>query len=122
VDVGGTLVAEGLAWAYAHFSTDYVATEGRARRARAGIWRGAAQPAWDFRAEGFVAAAGRAAPEPPDGCAIKGNITATGERVYHTPASPWYARTRIEEDRGELWFCDEQAAEAAGWRAAAGNR
>ena len=55
---------------------------------------------------------------PPGGCAIKGNITASGERVYHTPSSPWYARTRVEVDRGEHWFCDAAEAEAAGWRAA----
>jgi hypothetical protein len=54
----------------------------------------------------------------PGGCAIKGNVTAAGERVYHTPASPWYARTRVDEAKGEAWFCDEAAARAAGFRPA----
>ena len=40
----------------------------------------------------------------------------TGERVYHTPESPWYDRTEIDTDAGERWFCTEQEAQAAGWR------
>ena len=41
----------------------------------------------------------------------------SGERVYHTPDSPWYARTEIDTDAGERWFCTEQEAQDAGWRA-----
>ncbi len=41
----------------------------------------------------------------------------TGERVYHTPDSPWYGRTDIDTDAGERWFCSEQEALDAGWRA-----
>jgi hypothetical protein len=60
----------------------------------------------------------RAAETPPAGCPIKGNIGAEGERIYHTPWSPWYARTKIDEDKGERWFCDEAEAIEAGWRPA----
>ena len=45
-------------------------------------------------------AAGDAAASGPDGCAIKGNVNARGERIYHTPSSPWYARVRIDAARG----------------------
>lgn len=41
----------------------------------------------------------------------------TGERVYHTPDSPWYGRTEIDTDAGERWFCTEREALDAGWRA-----
>ncbi len=41
----------------------------------------------------------------------------SGERVYHTPGSPWYERTQIDTDAGERWFCTEQEAQEAGWRA-----
>ncbi len=41
----------------------------------------------------------------------------TGERVYHTPDSPWYGRTEIDTDTGERWFCTEREAMDAGWRA-----
>jgi endonuclease YncB( thermonuclease family) len=121
VDLGGALVGEGLAWSYSRFSIDYAAVEGRARRARLGLWQGEAQPAWAYRAEGWVAAAGAGEAAPAPGtCAIKGNITAAGEKVYHTPASPWYARTRVDAEAGERWFCDEAEARAAHWRPAGG--
>lgn len=41
----------------------------------------------------------------------------SGERVYHTPDSPWYGRTEIDTSAGERWFCTEQEARDAGWRA-----
>ena len=54
----------------------------------------------------------------PEDCRIKGNINMeTGERVYHTPDSPWYGRTEIDTDAGERWFCSEREAMDAGWRA-----
>lgn len=124
-DVNRLMVAEGYAWAYRHFSSDYIPEEDAARVAVRGIWDGEAQAAWDFRAEGWRRAAG--APGAASGgevaeggrdCAIKGNITASGEKVYHLPGSTWYARTRIDESAGEAWFCTAAEAEAAGWRAA----
>jgi len=50
-------------------------------------------------------------------CAIKGNISSRGERIYHVPGSRSYAATRIDEARGERWFCSASEAETAGWRA-----
>ena len=123
VDLGARMVADGLAWAFTRYSEAYVATESRARERHAGLWGGEAEAPWDFRAgAGFVAAAGTrpaaAAPEPPDGCAIKGNVGSGGRRLYHLPGDPSYARTRIDPARGEAWFCDAAAAEAAGFRPA----
>ena len=40
----------------------------------------------------------------------------SGDRVYHTPDSPWYERTEIDATKGERWFCTEQEAVDAGWR------
>jgi hypothetical protein len=95
-----------------------VEAETGARDAELGIWQGEAEAAWDYRRHGWKAAA---ATLPDPACAIKGNITASGERVYHTPASRWYARTGIDTSAGEAWFCDRAEAEAAGWRPARGN-
>jgi endonuclease YncB( thermonuclease family) len=125
VDLGGRLVAEGLARAYTQFSDAYVALEAEARAAGRGIWQGQAEAPWEHRAAeragtgGFVPAAG-AAPSP--GCTIKGNVSAGGERIYHLPGGPGYAQTRIDPSRGEAWFCDEEAARAAGFRAPRGAR
>ena len=51
------------------------------------------------------------------GCAIKGNISKHGERTYHVPGSEWYDATRIDPHKGERWFCSEDEARSAGWRA-----
>ncbi len=48
-------------------------------------------------------------------CLIKGNIS-PGGRIYHVPGSDSYDKTRIDEARGERWFCTEAEARAAGWR------
>lgn len=37
--------------------------------------------------------------------------------MYHTAQSAWYSRTQIDLDAGERWFCTEDEAIAAGWRA-----
>eukprot|EP00882_Tetradesmus_deserticola_P002244 GHRQ01002396.1.p1 GENE.GHRQ01002396.1~~GHRQ01002396.1.p1 ORF type:complete len:345 (+),score=130.59 GHRQ01002396.1:162-1196(+) len=52
------------------------------------------------------------------GALIKGNINSKGEKIYHTPASGSYARVQIDQKAGERYFCTEQEALAAGWRAA----
>ncbi len=51
-------------------------------------------------------------------CLIKGNISRSGERIYHVPGGRWYDATRIDPLRGERWFCSEAEARAAGWRRA----
>lgn len=56
--------------------------------------------------------------EPVDGCAIKGNINAKGEKIYHLPGCGSYEKTAIDAARGERWFCTEAEALAAGWRKA----
>jgi endonuclease YncB( thermonuclease family) len=121
VDLGGTLVAEGLARAYVDFSDAYLPEEAAARVAGRGLWEGEAAAPWDYRNAGFAAAAGDGGWKPAAGgaapeCAIKGNVSSGGARIYHLPGSPAYARTRIDPARGEAWFCDEAAAVAAGFR------
>jgi hypothetical protein len=55
---------------------------------------------------------------PPSGkqCAIKGNVSSKGERIYHPPGCRYYNATVIDPNRGERWFCGEAEAVAAGWR------
>jgi micrococcal nuclease len=50
--------------------------------------------------------------ESKQGCDIKGNINSKGEKIYHTPESPYYERTKQEQ-----WFCSEAEAVQAGFRA-----
>jgi endonuclease YncB( thermonuclease family) len=110
-DINAAMVREGFAWAFVKYSTSYVQEEAEARALHLGIWQGEAEPAWEFRAHRWAGAEQAA----PNGCAIKGNVTAHG-RIYHMPWSPWYGQIKIDEAKGKRWFCTEAEAVAAGWR------
>lgn len=111
-DLARAMVEQGMAWAFLKFSDEYESVQTAAKATKTGIWRGAAQPAWAYRAAKWDVAKQAA----PDGCAIKGNITKSG-KIYHAPWSPWYKKTRINTAKGERWFCNEAEAVKAGWRA-----
>ncbi|MDO8504094.1 MAG: thermonuclease family protein [bacterium] len=49
-------------------------------------------------------------------CTIKGNISSSGEKIYHMPGQRYYEQTKIEENKGERWFCSENEAIDSGWR------
>lgn len=114
-DVGREMVRDGLAFAYARYSKDYVADERRAAASRMGLHASQMQSPAAFRAAKRTASV-----EPPrsGNCQIKGNISRSGERIYHMPGQQHYSKTRISGSRGERWFCSEDAARAAGWRRA----
>lgn len=111
-DIGSKMVSEGFAYAFVKYSADYVAEEEVARSRELGVWRGDYLRPWDFRAAKWATAE----QDAPAGCPIKGNISENGQ-IYHAPWSPWYKKTRINEAKGERWFCSEAEAVAAGWRA-----
>ena len=114
VDVGRALVRDGLAMAFVRYGDDYAQDAAKARATELGLWRTDWQAPWEFRARRRQTATQQA----PDGCRIKGNISADGERIYHTPwGSQYYGRTRISTAKGERWFCSEREALDAGWRA-----
>jgi hypothetical protein len=51
-------------------------------------------------------------------CTIKGNISSTKEKIYHIPGCASYSATVIDIPKGEMIFCTEAEAKAAGWRKA----
>ncbi len=55
---------------------------------------------------------------PDSACTIKGNISSSGEKIYHLLGCGSYTKTSIDTARGERWFCSEQEAHDAGWRKA----
>lgn len=116
-NINAHMVRTGYAWAFVKYSTRYVVEERAARAEKIGIWSGRnAHAAWEFRARRWA----RAEQVAPQGCAIKGNISGSGGKIYHAPWSPWYDKVIIDLNRGERWFCSERDAKAAGWRAARG--
>ena len=113
LDVCEEMVRMGAAWAYREYLIDrsLLTLESQARADKRGLWgtsEAQAMPPWEWRRTGDQNA-GR--------CQIKGNISSKGDRIYHAPGSRSYGATRINESKGERWFCSEAEAKAAGWRA-----
>lgn len=142
LNVNARMVQEGHAWAYREYvkDMDFCQWEGAARTGRRGIWR--LEPKeqvapWEWRdlsrgqlyeptdytqktVEDCIKASGSRTDAAPAvstdaSCRIKGNISESG-RIYHLPGGSNYNATRIDESRGERWFCTVGEAEAAGWR------
>jgi endonuclease YncB( thermonuclease family) len=114
-DLNGWMVISGWAMAYRHYSADYIQQEQSAAAAKIGIWQGEFVPPWEWR-RGARLAAEQAPSSQSSTCDIKGNVSASGERIYHLPGGEYYSRTKISPSKGERWFCSNAEAEAAGWR------
>ncbi len=109
------LVREGYAYAYryppdTHFDARFTAAEQKARAQGAGLWGSVCE---SYTPESVPVSA-----YVPDGCTIKGNVSAKGDKIYHVPGCKLYEKTVIKEEVGERWFCSEQEALGAGWRKA----
>lgn len=116
VDLGETLLRNGVVRVYSGETLrDYPEFEKEAELLGRGLWGWRMEDPAAFRANQRAPSA-PAAP-PPGACAIKGNISGSG-RIYHMPGQEHYEATRINEARGERWFCSEAEARAAGWRRA----
>ncbi|MDM7947083.1 MAG: thermonuclease family protein [Oceanibaculum nanhaiense] len=116
VDLNAWMVRQGWAVAYRQYSRDYVDDESAAQTEKAGIWAGRfIEPANWRRGERLQSAN----QTTTDACQIKGNISRSGERIYHVPGARDYGPTRIDESKGERWFCSEDEALKAGWRRSA---
>lgn len=122
--VQAALVRNGWAMDFPrHSGGAYAAEEAAARREKLGIWAGTVMAPWEWRASQRQSSWPARQMRPgetgaPGNCRIKGNISSKGHRIYHVPGQEDYARTRINEARGERWFCSEGEARSAGWRRA----
>jgi len=114
IDLGQAIVERGLAVAFVRYDDEYLNAEIAAFKSGRGMWAGSFVRPAEFRRAAWTQSAEQA---PLKDCPIKGNINGEGERIYHTPYSRHYGRTRISETKGERWFCSETDALAAGWRA-----
>jgi len=97
--------------AYEHRG-DYLAAQKRARAGKLGVWSAACS------APVVAAPAVPGTTTKPASCVIKGNISSSGEKIYHVPGGGSYDATVITASKGEQWFCTEDEARAAGWRKA----
>ena len=114
LDLGAHMVRLGWALAYREYSLDYVDAEKSAKALITGLWRTRFVPPWEWRRGKRLEL-----PEQADissRCPIKGNLGRGGERIYHVPGGQYYGRTKIDQSKGERWFCTEEEATAAGGR------
>jgi len=114
--VNEVLVQNGFAHAYPYppdvrYEERFRAAERSARQEHRGLWGGVC----DAYVSVPVSVPDISA---PSGCAIKGNVSASGEKIFHVPGCKSYEKTVINEEADERWFCSEAEARAAGWRKA----
>lgn len=118
MDLNARIVEMGWALAYRRYSLDYVDEEQSAASSGVGMWAGSFVAPWDFRRGGSDALIDSPNVQTSKGCSIKGNISSSGEHIYHLPGGEHYEQTKISQSKGERWFCTEEEALAAGWRRA----
>lgn len=132
-DIGARMIADGYAFSYKAYPhprlAEYNALENSARAASKGLWgtcpasggeERTSRPSQATQEQESSIPAPVAAPVPSttQQCAIKGNISTKGEKIYHMLGCGSYKQTVIDESKGERWFCTEADAQAAGWRKA----
>ena len=113
MNLNKAMVLNGHALAYRQYSKRYIEAEKTAKIKQAGMWQGKFVAPWKWRKGERLS---QKKQRNTNKCLIKGNIGNNG-KIYHTPASQWYSRTKINEAKGERWFCTEEEALSAGWRA-----
>ena len=113
ININSWLVKSGWALAYRKYSLSYLADEQFAKQHSKGLWQGDFVEPWKWRRGDRLASIENA--EATD-CKIKGNISRSGEKIFHVIGSSGYVQTKISTDKGEQWFCSEQDAILNGWR------
>lgn len=101
------IVTAGWAVAFRKYSRQFEAQEADARRGGRGVWQGpfVFPVAWrrGDREQRLYAL--------DDACPVKGNVTGSGERIYHVEGGASYERLQINPGQGDR--CFETVAEAA---------
>lgn len=115
LDLNAWMVRQGWAIAYRHYSTIYINDENAARSAQVGVWSGRYIKPTKWR-RGIRLKSAKTSLNEARKCIIKGNISRSGKRIYHLPSGKYYEPTKINELRGEQWFCSEKDAQKAGWQ------
>lgn len=123
--VGDTMINEemvrsGYAKVYTYppdikYADRFVTAEREARENKRGLW---ADDACKVQGESTQGPNNQVTQLPSSSCNIKGNISTSGDKIYHLIGCGSYNKTTINESAGEHWFCSEDDAVSAGWRKA----
>jgi micrococcal nuclease len=92
------------------YKEQFLTAEREARENNRGLWAGCPSTIHTTIVPSAILNAGK--------CMIKGNISASGDKIYHISGCGSYDKTSINENTGERWFCTEKEAQDAGWRKA----
>ncbi|OGI69136.1 hypothetical protein A2824_01940 [Candidatus Nomurabacteria bacterium RIFCSPHIGHO2_01_FULL_42_16] len=111
------LVKQGYASVYTYppdvkYNDLFLEAQKEARENNSGLWSACQDENYE------IPAISNESNQNDPACQIKGNINSTGEKIYHLPNCSSYNKTKIDEARGEKWFCSEDEALDAGWRKA----
>lgn len=125
-DVGLDIISNGYGYEYTYNlpyekQGSYLAAQTSAENAGKGLWASGVCDAANVNVDSQSHQTSPApVPSVNNGanCQIKGNINSKGEKIYHLPGQRFYNKTQIDTSKGERWFCSEQEAVNAGWRAA----
>lgn len=115
--INQVLVEQGFAKSYSYppdikYQTKFDEAERKAREDKLGLWTACSG------SETTITPTTQTSSATNPSCTIKGNISASGEKIYHMQGCGSYSKTTIDEGRGEKWFCTEVEAQTAGWRKA----
>ena len=109
-DLAGAMVANGIALVAQGHASPYMDEQAKAKSEKRGFWRDEVETPWAFRKRRISAAAKAA----PNSCPFKG-VLLNDRKTLIAPWSPWYAETKIQQARGDRWFCSEKQAVSKGW-------
>ena len=118
-DVGLSIIKNGYGYEYTYNmpyqkQSDYKAAQTEAEKAKRGLWADNACAKTSSVASSSSSSSNTSS--RTTACKIKGNISSSGEKIYHMPGQKYYNSTKINTNAGERWFCSEQEAIQAGWR------
>jgi Staphylococcal nuclease homologue len=106
-DLGEWMASNGWTVPYRECKCEVVRSAANtAKAAKLGIWSGNFVMPWDWRAQQVKQTTAEPSAEQLQG------------RAHLPRAGEWYDATKIDESRGERWFCSEAETQAAGWRPA----
>ncbi|MEK9135121.1 MAG: thermonuclease family protein [Patescibacteria group bacterium] len=113
------LVQEGFAYSYTYppdvkYQSQFTEAERLAREQKRGLWGSCPI----YVSTPVLIPVPLPASSLNTNCTIKGNISSSGEKIYHIRGCGSYNVTKIDEARGERWFCTEKEAVTTGWRKA----
>jgi len=113
ISINSWLVENGYALAYLKYSNKFFLDEKKAKEKGLGVWQGRFIYPWEWRRGKRFKSNNNLDIRK---CYIKGNISSKGQKIYHLPGNLNYEETKINENKGERWFCSEQEAKMNGWR------